>query len=410
MADSCDVVIVGAGLAGLVAARVLCGAGLDVVLLEADEAPGGRVRTDRVDGLLLDRGFQLLNPSYPQARRTLDLRALRLRQFGAGAVVVHGSGRYPLVDPRRSPREALTALKLPVGTVREKAAFARWALEVGFGPARRIKQGDDTSLAEALDRRGIHGAFTDGVVRTFLSGVLGEDELRTSRRLGDLLVRSFVRGVPALPEGGMQAVPDQLARLLPAGVLRTSTPVHTVAGTSVDSAAGRFEARAVIVATDVRAAASLLGDPEPATRALTTFYHLAETSPASRPMLHLDADRRGPVVNTAVVSDVAPTYALNGSLVSSTALGADGSPGAERAVRRHAGTIYGVDPSSWRHVATYPIVDALPETPPGTALRRPVSRGGGVYVAGDHRDTASLQGAMVSGRRVAAAVRADLSR
>ncbi len=154
----------------------------------------------------------------------------------------------------------------------------------------------------------------------------------------------------------------------------------------------------------------LLGDPEPATRALTTFYHLAETSPASRPMLHLDADRRGPVVNTAVVSDVAPTYALNGSLVSSTALGADGSPDAERAVRRHAGTIYGVDPSSWRHVATYPIVDALPETPPGTALRRPVSRGGGVYVAGDHRDTASLQGAMVSGRRVAAAVRADLSR
>ena len=215
MAGSCDVVIIGAGLAGLVAARVLCGAGLDVVLLEADEQPGGRVRTDRVDGLLLDRGFQLLNPSYPQAGRTFDLRALRLRSFGAGAVVAHGDRRYPLVDPRRSPRDALSALQLPVGTVREKIAFARWAIEVGFGPAARIKGGTDTSLAEALQRRGLHGAFTDAVVRTFLSGVLGEDELRTSRRLADLLVRSFVRGTPALPEDGMQALPDHLMRLLP---------------------------------------------------------------------------------------------------------------------------------------------------------------------------------------------------
>jgi phytoene dehydrogenase-like protein len=410
MTDSCDVVIVGAGLAGLVAARVLCGAGLDVVLLEADEQPGGRVRTDRVDGMLLDRGFQLLNPSYPQARRTLDLRALRLRQFDAGAVVAHGDRRYPLVDPRRSPREALTALKLPVGTVREKAAFARWALEVGFGPAARLKNGTDVSLADELRRRGMRGAFTDGVVRTFLSGVLGEDELRTSRRFGELLVRSFVRGTPALPEDGMQALPDQLARLLPTGVLRTSTPAVTVEGTSVDTAAGRFQARAVIVATDARAAARLLDDPEPATRALTTFYHLVEHSPGSRPMLHLDADRRGPVVNTAVVSDVAPSYATGGALVSSTVLGADGSSQAERAARRHTGTIYGVDTSAWQHVATYPIADALPETPPGTALRRPVSRGDGVFVAGDHRDTASIQGALVSGRRVAAAVRADLSR
>jgi phytoene dehydrogenase-like protein len=409
MSDSCDVVIVGAGLTGLVAARVLCGSGLEVVLLEADEQPGGRVRTDRVDGLQLDRGFQLLNPSYPQAGRTFDLRSLRLRTFGAGAVVAHGARRYPLVDPRRSPRDVLSALRLPVGTVREKIAFARWAIEVGFGPAARIKAGADSTLAEALQQRGLHGAFTDGVVRTFLAGVLGEDELRTSRRLAELLVRSFVRATPALPEDGMQALPDQLARLLPAGVLRTSAPVTSVAGKRVDSAAGRFDARVVVVATDARVAARLLGDPEPTMRSLTTFYHLAVDSPAARPMLHLDADRRGPVVNTAVLTDVAPTYSTRGALVSSTVLGADGSPQAEREARRHAGLIYGVDPRTWQHVATYPIADALPETPPGTALRRPVERGDGLYVAGDHRDTASIQGALVSGRRVAAAVRTALS-
>lgn len=410
MADSCDVVIIGAGLAGLVAARVLCGSGFAVVLLEADEQPGGRVRTDRVDGMQLDRGFQLLNPSYPQARRTLDLRSLRLRPFEAGAVVAHGAARHAVVDPRRAPREALSALTLPIGTLREKAAFARWALEVGYGPAARLKRGPDTSLAEHLSRRGMRGPFTDGVLRTFLSGVLGEDELRTSKRFGELLMRSFVRGVPALPEGGMQALPDQLARLLPPEVLRTSMPAVAVKGTTVDTAAGRIDARAVVVACDARATARLVGDPEPATRGLTTFYHLAESSPAARPMLHLDADRRGPVVNTAVVSDVAPSYADRGALLASTVLGADGSRRAERAARHHAGTIYGVDPTSWQHVATYPIADALPETPPGTPLRRPLSRGNGLYVAGDHRDTASIQGALVSGRRVAATVRADLSR
>ena len=127
-------------------------------------------------------------------------------------------------------------------------------------------------------------------------------------------------------------------------------------------------------------------------------------------MLHLDADRRGPVVNTAVMTDVAPSYAPDRVLVSSTTLGADASAEAERAVRAHVGVIYGVDTSAWQHVASYPIPDALPDTPPGTGIRRPVALGEGRFVAGDHRDTASLQGALVSGRRVAAAVEAELSR
>ena len=75
----------------------------------------------------------------------------------------------------------------------------------------------------------------------------------------------------------------------------------------------------------------------------------------------------------------------------------------------HAGVIYGTDTTAWRHVASYPIPDALPDTPPGTGIRRPVALGSGRYVAGDHRDTASLQGALVSGRRVAAAVRRTLT-
>lgn len=408
--ESRDVVIVGAGLAGLIAARVLGGAGFDVVVVEASDRPGGRIRTDHVDGMLLDRGFQLINPSYPQATRSFDLRSLRLRSFDAGAMIAHGERRYPVRDPRRARRDALSALRLPVGSLREKAAFARWALSVGFGPVARIKRDDDTSLALELERRGVSGPFTDGVLRGFLAGVLGEDELRTSRRFAELLVRSFVRGTPGLPEQGMQALPEQLAALLPPDVLRLSTRATSIDSTTVTTTSGTVHGRAVVVATDARAAARLLGGPEPRTRALTTYYHLAPQSPAEHRLLHLDADRRGPVVNTAVLTDVAPSYAPDRHLVSSTVLGADDSATAERAVRDHLAIIYGTDTTPWQHVATYPIADALPETPPGTPLRRPVSLGDGRYVAGDHRDTASIQGALVSGRRVAAAVRAELNR
>jgi phytoene dehydrogenase-like protein len=63
-----DVVVVGAGLAGLQSARRLERLGLRVTVLEAGDAVGGRVRTDKVDGFLCDRGFQVLNPSYPAVR------------------------------------------------------------------------------------------------------------------------------------------------------------------------------------------------------------------------------------------------------------------------------------------------------------------------------------------------------
>lgn len=407
--DNVDVVVVGAGIAGLNAALLLQRAGRSVLVLEAGDDVGGRVRTDEVDGLLLDRGFQLLNPSYPRARADLDLDALDLRPFEAGAVVARGESRFVVADPLRSPRDLPADLRLPVGSLREKAAVLAWAGPVGVGPVTRIKRGTDESLARRLQRRGVRGGLTESVLRPFLAGVFGEDEFATSRRYAELVVRSFVRGTPGVPARGMQAIPRQLAGRLAAGTLRLSTPVRGMAGTRVHTDDGSVDARAVVVATDADAAAALVGTPAPRWNALTTFYHRAAVTPASRRMLHLDGDRRGPLVNTAVMSDAAPTYAPGHALIASTALGEDGSAAAEARARTHAGVIYGCDTSSWEHVATYPLPCALPRMEPGTALRQPPLVRDGVYVAGDHRDTPSLQGALASGRRVGAAVLRGLS-
>ena len=404
VADSAEVVVVGAGIAGLTCARRLHRAGVQVVVLERAGAVGGRVRTDLVDGIRLDHGFQLLNPAYPAAQVELDLDALHLRPFVAGARIAHGQGHVVVADPRRSPRDVLATARLPFGTLREKIAFARWAVEIGFGPAARVKHREDRAFAAELDRRGMSGEIVEAVLRPFLAGVLADGELITSRRFVELVVRSFVKGTPGVPELGMQAIPEQLAAGLPAAALRLGTSARTITGSSVETDDGSWGADAVVVAADPRAAAQLTGVPAPSMQPLTTFYHLAPRSPSPRTLLHLDGDRRGPVVNTAVMTDAAPSYAPGRTLVASTTLGGDDSGAAERAVRAHVGTIYGVPTADWDHVRTYAIPGALPAMPAGTALRRPVDLGDGLFVAGDHRDTASLQGAMVSGRRAADAV------
>ncbi len=399
-----DVVVVGAGLAGLAAARHITDRGVDVLVLEAQDCVGGRARTDRVDDLLLDHGFQLLNAAYPEVPRVLDVPALQLQEFAAGVVVAHGGRRSVLADPRRSPAHLLSSLRAP-GSVREKLAFARWAVEVGYGDPTRIKTSDDAPLSVELQRRGITGRLRHAVVEPFLAGVLAEDGQETSRRFVDLLVRSFVRGTPALPAAGIQAMPEQLAAGLPVDCVQLGVRAQQVRGDRVTTSEGPVAASAVVVATDPTTAVGLTHTPTVVMHGLTTYYHLADEAPTSSRMLHLDGDRRGPVLNTAVVSNIAPTYSRGrGSLIATTVLGARSDARTEQAVRAQLRLVYGADPRPWRLVATYPIARALPAMPPGTALRQPVDLGDGLFVAGDHRDTASIQGALVSGRRAGAAV------
>ncbi len=400
-------VVVGAGLAGLACARHLHRAGLDVRVLEADDEVGGRVRTDRVDGMLLDRGFQLLNPGYPRAASDLDLDALDLCFFEAGAVVARGSGRRVLADPRRSPRDLWSTLTTDLGTVGQRLRLAAWLAEVGLGPARRIKRRPDAELISELRRRRIDGELVDCVLRPFLSGTLADGGLTTSRRFAELIVRSFVTGTPGVPSRGMQAIPEQLAAGLPDGTVQCGRPVRTVRSGSVATADGTLTARAVVVAAAPAASAQLLGTDFGPTRALTTLYHLAPHTPASRTMLHLDGDRRGPVVNTAVMTDAAPSYAPGRTLVASSILGADASSATEQAVRDQLAVVYGCDTRGWEHVRTYALPHALPDTPPGTPLRRPLRVGPGLFTCGDFRDTASIQGALVSGHRAAVLVSAS---
>jgi len=406
-----DVVVVGAGLAGLAAAVHLHRAGREVLLLEASDGIGGRVRTDRIDGFAIDRGFQLLNPAYPELKRlkrmgVLDLAAMSLGAFEPGLLVRTPDGESILADPRRDPGRLAATLRGP-GTLRAKAALALWAAQVGFGPAAAIRRAEDRPLADTLRRRGIDGDLLEQAVRPFLAGVLGDEALWDSTRFAALLVRAFARGAPALPAAGMQALPDQLAAALPERAVRLDAPVEALTRTSVRLAGGdEIGAAAVVLAADPATAARLGGLPAPTLRALTTFYHRADwrLDVAEPRLLRVDGARRGPIVNSAILSAAAPTYAPDGqALIASTVLGADGAAAMQQDVARQLGLLYGPAAAEWELVAVRAIPGALPAVAPGAPLRAPIAPGG-LIVAGDHRDTASIQGALVSGRRAAQAV------
>ncbi|MFI9011857.1 NAD(P)/FAD-dependent oxidoreductase [Actinosynnema sp. NPDC053489] len=408
-----DVVVVGAGLAGLAAAVRLHRAGLAVVVCEAGDDVGGRVRTDEVDGFLLDRGFQVLLPAYPEVRRLFDLPALELRPFLRGAVAVADSGRYHLVPPWRRPSAAASiaadAARFALGRPRDVAALGALSARDLLAPDAVLRrQSPDRSIRAELSHWGVSERTVREVLGPFLAGVFLDPALTDSARLFHLIWRCFLRGGGAVPDAGMRELPRQLARALPSGAIRTRCAVDRVRGTGVDLADGTaIRARAVVVATDGTTAQRLVPEvPEPVWHGVTTWYFA--TAPGDgEPVLLLDGGS-GLLLNTAVISAVAERRAPAGrALVSASVPGRVGSDDEAR-VRQRLAEMYGRDTRRWDVVARYEIPHALPALGPGRPLRRPVRFGGGRYVCGDHRDTGSIQGALVSGRRAADAVRRDL--
>ncbi|GAA3544353.1 NAD(P)/FAD-dependent oxidoreductase [Streptomyces osmaniensis] len=402
-----DTVVVGAGLAGLACALDLCRAGQRVALLEASDGVGGRMRTDSRDGFLLDRGFQVFNTAYPQVKRRIDLRSLRLRPFTPGFVVHTAAGPVRLTDPTRDRKAAASLLKQRALPPRDLAALAAITAGDALLPTKLVKRRTDRSVADSLTRAGLSDATVQDLLRPFLSGVFLEDRLETSARFFHLVWRSMVRGTLCLPAKGIGAVPAQLARGLPAGVLRLETPVADVISSGVLLADGEeLPAQAVVVATDAATAARLLpGLSVPEGRTVTTYYHAAGTRPLTEPTLLVDGT--GSVLNTCVLTEVSSSYAPPGtSLVSTSVLSGD-EPGAHDAVLRRLAEMYDADTSAWSQVGTCTVPSALPAMPPPWPLSRPTRFGAGRYVCGDHRATGSVQGALASGTRAAREVRAD---
>ncbi len=409
MGTTADVVVVGAGLAGLNCARHLVRAGRSVAVVEANDTVGGRVRTDDVDGFLLDRGFQVLLTHYPELQADIELDALDLRAFSAG-VTVRRDGRFVrLADPTREPLSALRALRL--ATPLDGLRLLLWRRRVLGRDGDLLATDPQLAVAALLDRRNFSDDLVDGFFRPFVAGTFFDPDLATSSRFVELVFRSFFRGRVTVPAGGMQRLPEQVASALPPDALHLGSPAVAIASGSVRTPDREFTGEHVVVATEAPAAADLLGDRivvNTAERGGVTVHYAADASPVGRPDLVLDGDG-GPVTTVAVMSDVAPGYAPDGRhlvSVSVTGIPAGDDDGIDRLVRAQLRGWWGGDVGDWHRLRLDRIPYAQPRMDPRDlpTLRRPVRVDDRTWICGDHRDTASLQGALVSGRRTAEAI------
>ncbi len=411
-----DVVIVGAGLAGLACARRLLEVGKSFIVLEASDGVGGRVRTDVVDGFRLDRGFQILLMAYPEARRHFDYPALKLKSFTRGVLIRCCGKFHRIVDPRRDPIRAVGTLVGSIGTLGDKWKLLELETKVRAREPEQLFEQPEGLTLDLLRWHGFSDAMIDRFFRPFFGGVFLEKDLVTSSRMFRFVYRMFADGDAAIPELGMGALPEQLASLLPENAVRFNAPVVAIEPGRVRLDGGEtVSADAVVVATEGPAAAKLLGwpDPKPA-RSVTCLYFAAAESPIKEATLVVDADDGGPVNNLAVMSDVSASYAPAGqALISVSVLGdpIEDDTTLLTSVRNQLVGWYGDKVNGWQHLRTYRIRHALPDqtAPALDPARRPVKVSPGLYVCGDHRADASINGALYTGWLAAQAVAEDLS-
>lgn len=426
-----DAVIVGGGLAGLSCALSLQSAGMTIALFEASNAPGGRVQTDRVDGFLLDRGFQVMLTAYPEARRLLDYEALDWKKFKPGALVWHGGRFHRFSDPFRNPVAGAQLLFDNIVPISDKLHVTALRARARQGTLEALFGRPEITTRAYLQAFPFSSSMIERFFEPFFGGVFLEKDLVTSSRFFEFLFRMFSVGDTAVPAGGMQQIPLQLAAALKPGTLETGARVSRISragnGFQVDIA-GKEAVRAatVVLAAGGHEGNSLLsgvgGWSIPEVRAwnsTTAFCYAAREAPVDEPIILLNGEGRsaGPVNNVAVMSAVSGQYAPPGEhLVVASVVGEapQDQPGLsrlEQSVRSHLGKWFGGPVATWRMLKAYPLTYALPQQRHAEWEQNPVrlAATGGVYMCGDYRETASIQGALASGRRAAEAVSRDFS-
>lgn len=404
------VLIVGGGLAGLACALRLHEAGARPFIFEGSDGVGGRVRTDQLDGFLLDRGFQVFLDAYPEAGALLDKESLDLRAFRPGALIYRTSGMVRMMDVFREPRHLIESALAPVGSLPDKLRVATLRWRLMRLTTEKIAGHEDLTTESYLRHAGFSPRMIDGFFRSFYGGIFLERELQTSSRMFEFTFKMFSQGSATLPARGMGEIPRQLASRLPPGTIRLGAQVTEIQPGNITLESGdQFQGDAVVVATDASAAAGLVsagGTAKPGWRSVTCLYFAAARSPLGEAIIALNGTGSGLVNNVCVPSDLVPDYAPPGrALVSVSVLGIVESADLESRVLAELGAWFGGAVREWRHLRTYRIERALPRQSPGTGFTGPGFRKeAGVYLCGDHLWSASIEGAIISGLRTADAI------
>lgn len=404
---NCDVIIIGAGVAGLRAAALLHQAGKTVRVLEAADTVGGRIRTTVQDGFCLDHGFQVLQTAYPQVKEALDLDALQLGYFVPGACVWDGKHLHKLADPLRNPETLLDTLRFPYSNFRDTIRVALLKSRLLLANPDKLYAHQELSTERFLTQKGFSEDFINGFFRPLFSGIFLEEELASSSVVFEFVFSMLAKGHAALPTGGMQAIPNQLRTSLPDDAVQTSCRVQHIEKSTVRTQHGTtLHAKHILIATDQDTAGKL--HPTVPTRpwnTTTCHYFSCSENPLPDRFLALNSSQSGPISSISVPSSINPSYAPQNQHLLSVSLRPQHNPSEESLINeiRH-----------WTKIPTllltplqaFSIPHALPRQLPADNPFQNCSPklDDHLWICGDHRFSSSLEGALASAQIAANAI------
>ena len=406
-----DVIIIGAGLAGLTAAKVLKQAGKSVLVIESSNAVGGRVQTDEVNGFLLDRGFQVLLTAYPEAKRFLNYEALALCRFDPGALILNKKGISRIGDPLRQPGALMSTLFSSAGTFADKFKMLRLKLKLSRKTIQHIFSEKEISTIDYLKKEGFSERIISQFFKPFLTGIFLEDQLSTSSRMFEFVFKMFSEGDAAIPAKGMGMIPLQVAQGLSADELVFNEKVETVDGGKViTSSKSVYKANYILMATNpIQMPAPFQQQLVKSYHSVTNMYFTTDKKPFTLPLIALNTLSGKLVNNIAVMDQISSVYSSNGKALISVSLVGDHLQANQSQLQDRVISemkFWFPDALNWKHLKTYHINYALPNDDqvthqPGYHSMRLNDQ---CFACGDYLMNGSINAAMKSGRLAAEAI------
>ena len=146
--------IIGAGVSGLIAAKVLEESGYSPTLIESSNDVGGRIKTFIKEGYQIDKGFQVLLTEYPQAKKHLDYKALKLQKLVSGSSIFTKNKQFIIGNPIRNISLLIPTLFSDIGTVTDKLKILKLYLYLRFKSIEKIFLSKELKTIDYLKKFG----------------------------------------------------------------------------------------------------------------------------------------------------------------------------------------------------------------------------------------------------------------
>jgi protoporphyrinogen oxidase len=401
-----SVIIIGAGIAGLTAAKFLKQFGFSIKIFEASDGVGGRVRTFKKDGFLLDKGFQVLLGAYPVAKEILDFKALKLKPFLSGAKVLHHNGISNVVDPLRQPSGLFETIFSPIGNLKDKFLMLKLKLVLYTKNVEQIFEEEEQSTKAFLIQYGFSEKMIANFFVPFLGGIFLEKELTTSSRMFNFVFKMFGEGEALLPEEGIQAIPNQLAEGLQADELFLNTRVAHINKNEITLDNGSlYEADYILIATNELNLPTFKVKEPGNFRKVLNLYFKTKTKPFTDALIGLVAKPNCLVNNIAVLDNVSPSYNTGDQfLISLSIIDNIFNVSLEEIINKSKDELsFWFDVSDWEYVDKFEINYALPNQDSIIYKPKPESLviDTNIYICGDYLTNGSLNAAMLNGKTTA---------